>query len=156
MKPVAFVPVAVLVFAGCVSSNEAARRTYDADYQLALANCGHDQTALETGYNAGRAGQKMNSAWANLCVPDVRQQSTAAYQNGFLNGARSAPIRVVHTNVFSKHREPLVATCTFDSDCGDGFHCRDKECMGFGETGERCVFNDDCANDHCFGGTCRE
>ncbi|CAN5909656.1 hypothetical protein BH11MYX2_BH11MYX2_27680 [soil metagenome] len=157
------VPAAFLLLAACVSSDQMARRQYDADYQVALANCGNQQSAFQTGYNAGYNGERMGSTWANLCTPESRPTTTGAYQDGFVKGANNAPIRVVHTvrpTAPVRTHAPtttVASSCTFDSDCGgDGFHCRDHECLGYGYTGERCVFNEDCANEHCFGGTCRE
>ncbi|HEY4181620.1 MAG TPA: hypothetical protein VGM90_32475 [Kofleriaceae bacterium] len=160
---ISLVPAALLLVTACVSSDQMARRQYDADYQVALANCGNDQTSFQTGYNAGFNNQQMSSSWTSLCVPDARVHTTAAYQDGFVKGANNAPIRVVHTvraPAPSRSYAPtttVASSCTFDSDCGgEGFHCRDHECMGNGWTGDKCVWNDDCANDHCFGGTCRE
>jgi hypothetical protein len=151
------------VLAACVSSDQIRRNQYDADYQRALRQCGQPDAAFQSGYNEGYAGNRMRADWTVMCTPEVRAQTAASYQDGFLRGANDAPIRVVHTvkpirvtGPRSTTTTTSVAECTFDSDCGDGYHCRDKTCMGQGYTGERCVFNDDCLSDHCFGGTCRE
>jgi hypothetical protein len=150
----------------CLSSEQVQRRDYDARYQQAVHLCGNAEAAFQAGYNAGYAGDKMRGEWTEFCVPAVQAQTVAGYQDGFLKGANNAPIRVVHTVTPMRGRStmmPLGAStsvasqCTFDSDCGgSGFHCRDHECLGYGGLGERCVFNEDCSNDHCFGGTCRE
>ncbi len=146
----------------CLGSEQLARRDYDARYQQAVRLCGNPQAAFQAGYNAGYAGERMRSDWTEMCVPAVQADTANGYQTGFLQGAQNAPIRVVHTVTPVRATTIHTATgsaaqCTFDSDCGgDGFHCRDHECMGFGAIGERCTFNDDCAGDHCFGGTCRE
>jgi hypothetical protein len=146
---------------GCLGSEQLQRRDYDARYQQAVRLCGNPQAAFQTGYNAGYAGERMRSEWAELCVPDAQATTLAGYQNGFLQGANNAPIRVVHTitpvRAQSTSTMVVASQCTFDSDCGgDGYHCRDHACMGFGSVGDRCVFNDDCAGDHCFAGACRE
>jgi hypothetical protein len=137
---------------GCVSSDQLRRREYDNNYQQAIQLCGHPDAAFQAGYNAGHSGGPMHAEWTAMCTPDAHDPAFAAYQNGFLQGANTAPIRVVHTVT------PIGTNqCTFDSDCGgDGWHCRDHSCMGYGSTGDRCVFNDDCTSDHCFGGTCRD
>jgi len=146
----------------CVSSDAQRRQVYDAHYQQALSSCGRPELAFQSGYNSGYAHQRMDGEWTEMCVPEARGATFAAYQQGFLQGANNAPIQVVHTVRGVPARAPArTATtenaCTFDSDCGDGgYHCRDHECLGHGWTGDRCVFNEDCANDHCFGGTCRE
>jgi hypothetical protein len=144
----------------CVSSDQLRRNQYDADYRRALQDCGHPEAAYQAGYNAGYAGERMRNDWTTMCVPEVRAQTVAAYQDGFDKGASNAPIRVVHTvhtpTPFARTATSPEPQCTFDSDCGDGFHCRDHECMGEGYAGDRCVFNEDCTTDHCFGGTCGE
>jgi hypothetical protein len=144
----------------CLSSDQLRRREFDAQYRQALQLCGHPDAAFQAGYNAGYAGDPMRGEWSANCVPSAQPQALAAYQNGFLQGGNNAPIRVVHTITPIQGRATAstsVAQCTFDSDCGGGgFHCRDHACMGNGWIGERCVFNDDCSSDHCFGGTCRE
>ena len=145
--------------AGCLSSAELQRRHYDAEYQTANQLCGHPDAAFQVGYNAGYAGRQLDAEWAGMCVPQAQAEANTSYRNGFLQGANNAPIRVVHTvNPIRVHGvSSSVQECTFDSDCGgDGFHCRDHACMGYGAIGERCVFNDDCTSDHCFGGQCRE
>jgi len=150
----------LLALCACVSSDQLRRQQYDADYQQAVQHCGHPGTAFQSGYNAGYAGKPMRSDWSAMCLPDVRDATVAAYQSGFVKGAANAPIRVVHTVTPTRSLRGTATTtaaeCTFDSDCGDGYHCRSHECMGNGFTGDRCVFNDDCSSDHCFGGTCRE
>jgi hypothetical protein len=145
----------------CVRGDELRRQSYDANYQQALRMCGHPEAAFQSGYNAGHGGDKMHSEWANMCVPAAQAEAHAEYQRGFVEGARNAPVTIVHRvqPMPGAHR-PAAATvsaqCTFDSDCGGGgYHCRNRECMGNGLAGDRCVFNDDCASDHCFGGTCR-
>ena len=147
-----------ILLAGCVSSDQLRRREYDNNYQQAIQLCGHPDAAFQAGYNAGVGGGQMHAEWTSMCTPGAHDPAFAAYQNGFLQGANNAPIRVVHTVTPIRTRTAASAgECTFDSDCGgDGWHCRDHACMGFGGTGDRCVFNEDCANDHCFGGTCRE
>ncbi len=145
--------------ASCVSSDQLRRQEYDAQYRKAEQLCGRPDAAFQDGYNAGYAGGQMRSEWAAMCQPTVQAQASAAYQNGFLQGANNAPLRVVHTitPMRSSISTTTTSQCTFDSDCGgDGFHCRDHACMGYGAIGERCVFNEDCADDHCFGGTCHE
>jgi hypothetical protein len=140
----------------CIRSDQLRRRQYDADYQTALHLCGQPQAAFQSGYNAGYVGKRMYSDWGAMCVPEVRGTTVAAYQDGFTKGAANAPIRVIVPVVPVRSATP-AAECTFDSDCGgDGYHCRDHTCMGYGLTGDRCVFNDDCSSDHCFGGTCHE
>jgi hypothetical protein len=152
---------ALAALCACVSSDQLRRQQYDADYQRAVQQCGHPDMAFQTGYNQGYAGERMRNDWTAMCVPEVRAQTAAAYQDGFLKGAQAAPIQVVHTvrpvGTPARTRTTTVAECTFDSDCGgDGYHCRERTCMGYGLIGDRCVFNDDCTTDHCFGGTCRE
>ncbi len=150
---------ALVAWCACIPTEHLRRMQYDADYQQALQLCGRADAAFQSGYNAGYGGGRMSGDWTAMCVPAVQQQTFAAYQSGFLQGANNAPIHVVHTVAPGR---PMiapapVAQCTFDSDCGgDGYHCRDHTCMGYGGIGDRCVFNEDCANDHCFGGTCRE
>jgi hypothetical protein len=168
MKRISMVtfPLLAMVSASCMSSAEIRRREYDAQYQQALRLCGRPDAAFQTGYNAGYGGQRMNGEWVGLCVPASQGEASAAYQRGFLEGANNAPVRVVHSIQAPRYpqgqRSGGVATtqqseCTFDSDCGgEGYSCRDHSCMGYGLTGDRCVFNSDCSNDHCFGGTCRE
>ncbi len=154
--------ISLLMTAGvaCVSSDQLRRQEYDARYQQAVQMCGHPDAAFQAGYNAGYGGNGMHAEWTQMCTQPARDQAFAAYQSGFLQGANNAPIHVVHT--VTPRRGSTVTTtapaeCTFDSDCGgDGWHCRDHTCMGFGSTGDRCVFNDECLSDHCFGGTCRE
>lgn len=146
----------VFLLAACVSSDQRRRNEYDARYAQAVQLCGHPELSFQTGYNAGYGGQPMDAEWSNLCIEAARSEAVAAYQKGFLQGAQNAPVRVVHT-VRSARPTAAAAECTFDSDCGRGdWHCRDHACMGYGDVGDRCVFNEDCANDHCFGGTCRE
>ena len=146
----------------CVSSEQIRRQQYDADYQQALKQCGQPEAAFQAGYNAGYAGEKMRADWTAMCVPDVRAQTAAAYQDGFLRGAEAAPIRVVHTvrpvgRPAGSTHTTSASECTFDSDCGgEGWHCRQNTCMGYGLAGDRCVFNSDCTTDRCLGGTCRE
>jgi hypothetical protein len=148
----------------CLGGGQLQRRDYDARYQQAVRMCGNPQAAFQSGYNAGYAGERMRSDWTEMCVASVQAETAAGYQQGFLQGANNAPIRVVHTITPVRSTATSITTttaaaaqCTFDSDCGgEGFHCRDHACMGYGAIGERCVFNDDCAGDHCFGGTCRE
>jgi hypothetical protein len=151
-----------LTGAACVSSDQLRRREYDAQYQQAVQLCGHADAAYQAGYNAGLAGERMRGEWTSMCVPDARGPAFTAYQSGFLQGANNAPIRVVHTvtpirtRAFTTTAAP-ASECTFDSDCGGGgWHCRDHACMGYGGTGDRCVFNEDCSSDDCLGGTCRE
>jgi len=153
----------LIPLAACLSTAELQRQHYNAEYQTASQLCGHPQAAFQTGYNAGYAGNKMDSEWTGMCVPEAQAEASTQYQNGFLAGAQNAPVRVVHTvNPIRVHSTSSTSfagasECTFDSDCGGGgMHCRDHTCMGNGWTGDRCVFNDDCASDHCFGGTCRE
>ena len=141
---------------GCLGADQLRRRDYDVNYQLATSLCGHPDTAFQDGYNAGFSSARMHTEWSEMCVPASRAEAASAYQQGFMKGANNAPIRVVHT-VTPIGRAATVSQCTFDSDCGGGgFHCRDHACMGYGYTGERCTFNEDCTSDHCFGGTCRE
>jgi hypothetical protein len=160
-------PISMLALAtstACISSDQLRRREYDAQYQQAEQLCGHPDAAYQAGYNAGYGGDRMHGEWTSMCVPDVRAQAFASYQNGFLQGANNAPIRVVHTVTPIRTRGFTTTTssassseCTFDSDCGGGgWHCRDHTCMGYGGTGDRCVFNEDCSSDDCLGGTCRE
>jgi hypothetical protein len=159
-----FVSISILLAtasAACVSSDQLRRREYDLNYQQALRLCGHPDAAFQAGYNAGYGGNQMHAEWSAMCMPAAQGEANAAYQNGFLQGANNAPIRVVHTVTPVRTRTftttSAASECTFDSDCGgDGWHCRDHTCMGYGGIGDRCVFNDDCSNDHCFGGTCRE
>jgi hypothetical protein len=158
--------VIALAAVACVSSDQLRRREYDDRYQQALKLCGQPDVAFQAGYNAGYGGSRMQADWTSMCVPEAREAAFAAYQNGFLQGANNAPLRVVHTvspiRVYgTTTSRPSTSTstseCTFDSDCGgDGWHCRSNTCMGYGSIGDRCVFNDDCTTDHCFGGTCRE
>ena len=147
--------VSLLFLVGCLGSGQLRRRQYDADYQQAIALCGHPDAAFQTGYNAGYGGSSMHGEWTAMCAPDAQGAAFAAYQNGFLQGANNAPIHIVHA-VVPGRTTTAVSQCTFDSDCGDGFHCRDHACMGYGGIGDRCVFNSDCLDDHCFGGSCRE
>jgi hypothetical protein len=161
MKSIAPVLLAFLVGAvGCVRGDELRRQAYDAQYQQALRLCGHPEAAFQAGYNAGFSNEKMHSEWAAMCVASAQSEAHASYQRGFLEGARNAPVTVVHRvqPLPGAHR-PAVTTaaqCTFDSDCGGGgYVCRHRECMGNGYVGDRCVFNSDCLNDRCFGGTCR-
>ena len=163
MKRTLLLSSALAALTACVSSDQIRRHEYDADYQRALKQCGYPEAAFQAGYNSGYAGERMDTDWTAMCVPDVRSQTAVAYQNGFLKGAEAAPIRVVHTvrpvgrPAGSTTSTTTAAQCTFDSDCGgSGWHCRSHECMGYGYIGDRCVFNDDCTTDHCFGGTCRE
>ena len=157
--------LSILAAGACVSSDQLRRQQYDNQYQQAVQRCGHPDVAFQAGYNEGYAGNRMDGTWTSMCTPDVRNDATAAYQSGFLQGANNAPIRVVHTvnpiRVQSTTRttqtSAAVSQCTFDSDCGgDGWHCREHTCRGFGEIGDQCSWNDECSSDHCFGGTCRE
>jgi hypothetical protein len=157
---------AVLIpLAACLSTADLQRAHYDHEYQLATQLCGRPQAAFQSGYNQGYAGDKMDSEWTGMCVPPAQAEASNQYQTGFLAGAQNAPVRVVHTvNPIHVHSHSTAAftsgaasECTFDSDCGGGgMHCRDHTCMGYGGQGDRCVFNEDCSSDHCFGGTCRE
>lgn len=164
MNRIVLPTVIALAAAACVSSDQLRRDEYNHRYKQALQLCGQPDAAFQAGYNAGYAGGRMQGEWTSLCVPEARDATFAAYQNGFLQGANNAPLRVVHTVSPIRVRSttsPTTATptseCTFDSDCGgSGWHCRSNTCMGFGDIGDRCVFNDDCLNEHCFGGTCRE
>jgi hypothetical protein len=161
-----FTFLAIAASAGCMSSDQLRRREYDENYQRALQQCGRPDATFQQAYNAGYSGERMHSEWIEMCDPSLRAQASTAYQNGFMQGASNAPIRVVHTITPIPGRPmataPATTTaaasqCTFDSDCGgDGYHCRDHACLGYGGIGDRCVFNEDCAGDHCFGGTCRE
>ena len=159
MRGLAISIAAGAVIAACASSDQMRRRQYEADYQRALARCGHPEVAFQAGYNSGYGGERMRGEWAELCVPSARQATVAAYQDGFLRGAGNAPVRVQHSVQYTPtaRASSSRSQCTFDSDCGGGgLHCRNHVCMGNAEIGERCTFNDDCLNDHCFAGTCRE
>jgi len=156
-----FALTTAVALCACVSADQRRRRQYDADYQLAVAHCGRPDAAYQSGYNAGYAGERMRADWTAMCTPEVRAQTASSYQTGFVQGASNAPVRVQHTvrdlrRPGTTYRPAPVAQCTFDSDCGDGYSCRNRECMGQGWTGDRCVFNSDCLSDRCFGGTCRE
>src|SRR5262245_12150012 len=99
--------------------------------QKARSLCGYPDAAFQSGYNDGYAGQQLDGEWTSLCAPAYREQTFAAYQNGFLRGANNAPVHVVHTvngvrgGGGGGTARAAVSECTFDSDCGgDGWHCR--------------------------------
>lgn len=148
------------VLSGCLGSERMARWQYEADYRVAVQQCGQTEAAYQGGYNDGMAGKKMYGDWTSLCTPDVRAQTASAYRDGFLEGAQRAPVRIQVATPTVVRRTVVaapVAQCTFDSDCGGGgLHCRQSVCMGNGYIGDQCTWNDDCLSDHCFGGTCRE
>jgi hypothetical protein len=158
MNRILFTTALAACACACVSSDQLRRRQYDADYQTAVRSCGHPEAAFQVGYNAGYDGERMHGDWTAMCVPEAQAAAVVAYQQGFEKGANNAPIRVVHAvqPIRAVTTTSSASQCTFDNDCGDGFHCRDHACMGYGLTGDRCVFNEDCTSDHCFGGTCRE
>src|SRR5437016_4666757 len=129
----------LIPLAACLSSGELQRQHYNAEYQIATQLCGQPQAAFQSGYNHGYAGDKMDSEWTGMCVPQAQAEASSQYQNGFLAGAQNAPVRVVHTvnpiRVHSTHSFANASSneCTFDSDCGGGgMHCRDHACMGYG------------------------
>ncbi len=149
--------------ASCVGADQQRRDTYDENYQIALRLCGNPDAAFQSGYNEGYGRRTMQNDWASMCVAEAQAPARDAYRQGFLTGAQNAPAVMVHQvqglprRGNAPSRDAAGAACTFDSDCGgQGWHCRNRECRGFGGIGEQCTFNDECMSNHCFGGSCRE
>lgn len=114
--------------------------------------CGDPQYAYETGYNAALKHQPMNTAWVDQsCLPESRPSARQSWINGYQAGAANASVVVVGPG----SSRPLVTSCRFASDCGEGYSCRlwqgSSVCMGYGSVGAPCWFADDCLSGRCNG-----
>jgi hypothetical protein len=151
-------PLSLLTLTACFNLGALSRRDEAAERQRIEQMCADPNVAYENGYNDGLARKRLDTAWANRCMPEYAENARASYQNGYAGGIEHAPI-VVRGSVNGGGGGRYYSsgeTCRFSSDCGDGRSCRADNsgtnvCMGDGYAGDPCWFGSDCNSGSCDG-----
>lgn len=146
-----------LSLTACFNLGAMTRRDEAAEQRRIEQMCGDPNVAYENGYNDGLARKRLDTSWANRCMPEYAENARTSYQNGYAGGIEHAPI-VVRGSVSGGGGRyySSAETCRFSSDCGEGRSCRADNsgtnvCMGDGYAGDPCWFGSDCNSGSCDG-----